>query len=132
MRIRPSWSRAIILLGVFVIFAGCQSTSHTDPSLVNESAVVEVIVIDDVVDPNDPMPVVFRSLCLSCHSMGGRGLDTAAALDGAYLRTGREKLRAWIVNPTSVEPSTQMPAYELADSEIEEILDYLRDYGNQR
>ncbi|MFN8641251.1 MAG: cytochrome c oxidase subunit II [Candidatus Binatia bacterium] len=74
--------------------------------------------------------------CVNCHRVGGTAADGAFGPDlthlmsratiaaGASANTA-DALRAWIANPDAIKPGALMPAMQLADAEVEQIVAYL-------
>ena len=69
---------------------------------------------------------LFRSVgCARCHSAEGVGRDRYP-LDGVGARLSTDTLRAWIVDPRSVDPAVRKPAYDhLPQEEVDALVEYL-------
>lgn len=70
-------------------------------------------------------PPKFKSLCVACHMVNGKGGNVGPALDGVASRFEREYLVKWLKDPEAVKPGTTMPKLPLSDDEVESIVDYL-------
>ncbi len=62
--------------------------------------------------------------CLACHSVGGLGGTTAAALDGVSARRNRENIEELLKSPSSAGADI-MPRAPLSDSQRESLIDFL-------
>jgi cytochrome c1 len=69
---------------------------------------------------------VFRSVgCTGCHSAEGVGRDRLP-LDGVGSRLSADTLRAWVVDPRSVDPSARKPAYDdLPEEDVDALVAYM-------
>jgi cytochrome c oxidase subunit 2 len=74
--------------------------------------------------------------CVNCHSLAGTnangryGPDLTHLMSRATLAAGAtpnspETLRAWIRNPSVIKPGAHMPAMQLSEPEVSELVDYL-------
>ena len=75
--------------------------------------------------------------CVNCHAIGGTiangrfGPDLTHLMSrstiaaGAAENTG-EKLRLWIQNPDAIKPGSLMPAMQLGDADLDELVRYLQ------
>lgn len=72
-----------------------------------------------------PMPVLFRSICLACHMVGGAGGVVGPALDEVYRRKSRPEMLAWIADPQGLKPGTPMPQIDMTPEQRAEIVDWL-------
>ena len=70
-------------------------------------------------------PAKFKSLCVACHQVNGKGGNVGPALDGVANRFDRPYLVKWLKNPQDIKPGTAMPKLPLEESEVESIVDYL-------
>ena len=70
-------------------------------------------------------PAKFKSLCVACHQVNGKGGNVGPALDGVANRFDRPYLVKWLKNPQEIKPGTAMPKLPLEESEVESIVDYL-------
>jgi len=75
--------------------------------------------------PAHANPQIFESVCVACHSYGGRGGAVGPALDGVGDRYTEADLRAWLHDPASVKPGTAMPNLNLSDSTLDELTTWL-------
>jgi cytochrome c oxidase subunit II len=75
--------------------------------------------------------------CISCHTVAGTvasgryGPDLTHLMARATIGAGvapntRERLRAWIKNPDDLKHGVLMPAMQLDDERLDELVDYLR------
>lgn len=71
--------------------------------------------------------VLFREVgCTGCHSAEGEG-SRRIPLDGVGGRLSPDTLRAWIVEPESVQPGVRKPAYDdLPPDEVGALVAYMR------
>lgn len=72
--------------------------------------------------------------CVNCHSLLGEGAYFAPELGNVWLRYGgkedaasaREGLKAWMKSqPSGVEGRRQMPQFNLSESELDDLIDFL-------
>ena len=70
-------------------------------------------------------PEYFRTVCIGCHAVDGRGGVVGPALDGVADRFDAGYLSKWITDPQSVKPGTTMPTLGLDQALIGELVDYL-------
>ena len=80
---------------------------------------------------------VFTSAaCISCHTVAGTvangryGPDLTHLMARATLGAGvapntREKLRVWVKNPDDLKRGALMPAMQLDDEQLDQLVDYL-------
>lgn len=70
---------------------------------------------------------VFRSVgCTGCHSAEGVGRDRLP-LGGVGARLSADTLRAWVVDPRSVDPSVRKPAYDdLPEEDVAALVAYMK------
>ncbi len=69
--------------------------------------------------------------CRGCHRIGGVGSLAAPNLDNVVRRMSEEDpalvtIHLWLRNPKGVKPNTAMPNFHLSDTEIEAIVEYLK------
>ncbi len=81
--------------------------------------------------PTKAQPQFVTALCLSCHSIDGKGAQIGPALDDAYARKNREEMLTWLRDPQSVKPGTTMPKMPLTEEQIVETVDYLQSFGGK-
>lgn len=79
----------------------------------------------------------FLSLsCVNCHTIRGTAAHGTVGPDLTHLMTRRtiaagaadndhEQLRAWIADPDSIKPGSEMPNMRLSSAEIDAVVDYL-------
>lgn len=70
-------------------------------------------------------PEKFKTLCIACHAVGGKGGVVGPALDGIADRLDPEFLDKWIADPQTVKPGTAMPKLPISDAERADIVAYL-------
>ncbi|HBS03887.1 MAG TPA: nitric oxide reductase, partial [Leptospiraceae bacterium] len=70
-------------------------------------------------------PAKFKSLCVACHQVDGKGGNVGPALDGVANRFDREYLVRWLKDPQAVKEGTTMPKLPLNEQEVTSIVDYL-------
>ena len=65
--------------------------------------------------------------CFSCHTINGRGGDMAPDLTWEGSSVQRSWLQAFLKNPNTLRPALirRMPKFNLSDSEINELTDYI-------
>jgi nitric oxide reductase subunit C len=63
--------------------------------------------------------------CFDCHMLAGTGGTSGPALDDVGLRLGEEKIGKIIANPQSVNPNATMPAFDLPQSDVEAVAEFL-------
>jgi cytochrome c oxidase subunit 2 len=77
-----------------------------------------------------------RTACINCHALQGTvgdgrfGPDLTHLMSRETLGSGaaentRDNLRAWIKNPDHFKPGALMPSMNLADAELDQLVDYL-------
>ena len=75
-----------------------------------------------------------KHACINCHTILGEGAYFAPELGNVWLRyggkedaaTAREGLKAWMkAQPSGVKGRRQMPQFNLSDSELEDLVDFL-------
>jgi cytochrome c oxidase subunit 2 len=77
-----------------------------------------------------------RSGCVNCHTVAGTiangrygpdltHLMSRATLAAGAVATSPETLRAWIRDPSGAKPGAHMPAMQLSEREVSELVDYL-------
>ena len=74
---------------------------------------------------NVKQPEVFGQICVSCHSLGGKGGTIGPALDIIGQTRDESFLKKWITDPAAVKPGTLMPKLPLAEATITELAVYL-------
>jgi cytochrome c oxidase subunit 2 len=77
-----------------------------------------------------------RTVCINCHTVNGTAgtgrfgpdlthLMSRDTLGSGVVKNTRENLRAWIKAPDQFKPGVLMPAMNLNDPEIDQLVDYL-------
>jgi len=56
-----------------------------------------------------PPPAIFGTVCIACHSVGGKGGAVGPALDGVAHRKTPAELDRWLADPAAIKPGTAMP-----------------------
>lgn len=76
---------------------------------------------------SDQKPDIFDKLCLTCHTLGGKGviIDPAPSLDNIGNVRDKDFLKRWIKDPSAVKKGTLMPKFPLSDSTISELAEFL-------
>jgi cytochrome c oxidase subunit II len=80
--------------------------------------------------------VFLGTACISCHTVNGTvatgryGPDLTHLMSRTTIAAGaapntRERLRAWIKNPDAVKPGALMPAMQLDDARLDQLVSYL-------
>ena len=80
------------------------------------------------------MPEMMKTICISCHAVGGKGGKVGPALDDVAQRYSRTELDRWLADPQGVKPGTDMPDLKLSDEVRRELVEYLLNLnggGNQ-
>lgn len=76
-----------------------------------------------------------RHACVDCHTIMGEGAYFAPELGNVWVRFGgredadsaREALKAWMKGqPSGVEGRRQMPKFDITDTELDELVDFLK------
>jgi cytochrome c oxidase subunit 2 len=91
--------------------------------------------------PTDPVAAAGRrvflgTVCMSCHAVAGTlangrdGPDLTHLMSRATIGAGtapntRERLRAWVRNPDDLKRGVLMPAMQIDDKYIDQLVDYL-------
>jgi len=70
-------------------------------------------------------PEMFKTVCISCHAVGGQGGKVGPALDGVANRFTTAELDLWLKDPQSVKPGTAMPNLNLSDEVRAELVTFL-------
>ena len=69
---------------------------------------------------------LFRSSrCISCHTLAGRGNGSAPELSGVGSKVNRRWLIAFLGNPHTFQPHTQMPRYNFSRQELLDLSQYM-------
>lgn len=80
--------------------------------------------------------VFARTACVNCHTLGGTNGDgrfgpdlthlmSRETLGAGALKNSRENLRAWIKNPDQFKPGVNMPAMNVDDAQLDQLVDFL-------
>lgn len=72
-------------------------------------------------------PDIFDKLCLTCHTLGGKGnkIVSAPTLDNIGSIRDRDFLERWLKDPNAVKKGALMPKFPLSNSTISELADFL-------
>jgi nitric oxide reductase subunit C len=70
-------------------------------------------------------PAMFKTICVSCHSVGGQGGTVGPALDGVGDKFSADYLTKWLTNPQAVKPGTAMPQLPMTGEERAELVQFL-------
>ena len=70
-------------------------------------------------------PEMFRTICVSCHALSGKGGNVGPALDDVAQRYTREELDRWLSDPQGVKPGTSMPQLPMDETVRAELVDFL-------
>ena len=76
-----------------------------------------------------PVPQMFRTICVSCHAVGGKGGKVGPALDTVATRYTPAELDKWLADPQAYKPGTAMPNLQLTPEVRQELVTYLIDLG---
>ncbi len=72
--------------------------------------------------------VLFReSMCITCHTVDGKGNGSAPELNHIATRATRGWLIAFIRNPHAFNPKTKMPQYSFSDQDVRDLVAYFED-----
>jgi len=80
--------------------------------------------------------VFLGTACISCHTVGGTvatgryGPDLTHLMSRATIGAGvapntRDRLRAWVRNPDDLKHGVLMPAMQLDDEQLDQLVEYL-------
>lgn len=81
---------------------------------------------------------VFESMaCINCHAVNGTpangrfGPDLTHLMSRTTIAAGAaentpQNLRLWIQNPNAIKPGSLMPAMQLRDSDLDEVVSYMQ------
>jgi nitric oxide reductase subunit C len=65
--------------------------------------------------------------CIGCHTLLGEGAYFAPELGNVYPRRGGEFIKVWMkAQPTHVEGRRQMPQFDLTDSQLDDLVEFLK------
>lgn len=86
-----------------------------------------ITVISSVVASNLKKPDIFDKLCLTCHTLGGKGnrIESAPVLDSIGSVRDKDFLKRWLTDPNSVKKNALMPKFPLSEAIISELVDFL-------
>jgi len=72
-------------------------------------------------------PDIFDKLCLTCHTLGGKGtrIEFAPILDNIGSLRDKDFLKRWLIDPSSIKKNSLMPKFPLSESTILELVDFL-------
>jgi nitric oxide reductase subunit C len=62
---------------------------------------------------NRPQPATFATICIACHSIGGKGGAVGPALDKVGTRMNEQQIADWLADPQKIRPGTKMPTLPL-------------------
>jgi len=86
--------------------------------------------VAQTIDPAvEESPEMFRTVCISCHALSGRGGKVGPALDGVANRYSRDELDKWLADPQAVKPGTAMPDLKLSEPVRAELVSFLMQHG---
>jgi cytochrome c2 len=78
-------------------------------------------------DPDNGGKLFRESRCISCHLVDGRGNGSASELGGTGSKVKRGWLVAFLGDPHSFQPNTEMPRYNFSETELSDISQYMMD-----
>ena len=81
--------------------------------------------VADGPNPHEGSPEIFRTICVSCHAVGGKGGNVGPALDGVAKRYSVDELDKWLADPQAVKPGTAMPNLGLSVETRRELTTWL-------
>ncbi|CAM2006204.1 c-type cytochrome [Acanthopleuribacter pedis] len=105
-----------------------------EPDLAEKIQATQVVTRQTTSDHKAlPQPEMFRTICMSCHALGGKGGVVGPALDTVAAKYSRAQLDLWLKNPQEVKPGTSMPKLPMDDTVRRELVDFLLSYqgGNE-
>jgi len=71
---------------------------------------------------------LFRSsMCISCHTVDGRGNGSAPELMGVGSKVSRAWLVSFLANPHAFQPDTAMPQYDFTRQDLIDLSQYMMD-----
>lgn len=72
-------------------------------------------------------PEIFDKLCLTCHTLSGKGtrIEPAPNLDNIGSIRDKDFLKRWLTDPSSVKKNPLMPKFPLSEATISELADFL-------
>ena len=129
MRMLPTLLLSIICLAA----TGCDQKLSTlagpTPSLEPTFASVQSQIFETT-------DVAGRQACVNCHTIGGTngkgtfGPDLTHLMSREMIAAGaaentRESLRLWVKNPDDIKPGARMPAMQLNDQQLDDVVAYL-------
>lgn len=85
----------------------------------------EIVLAKVATDETAERPAYFDTICVACHSVGGRGGGVGPALDGVAGRFDRADLDRWLADPQAVKPGTAMPNLGLSEELRAELVAWL-------
>lgn len=71
-----------------------------------------------------PQPAML-SVCIACHSVGGKGGNVGPTFDGIGARMTEDEIAAFIGDPQAIRPGTAMPNLGLSEPVKNELASYL-------
>lgn len=87
------------------------------------SAVVTIAVATQSADGAN----LFRTKCMMCHAIGGKGGTTGPDLTNSYSKLGADGILKKMNHPKSSNPSTRMPQFAgMSDNSKNAIVEYLK------
>lgn len=139
MKLRPSWVRSWLRDPRAIDSNARMPLFRIDPaegdaligflfSLRPSDALVAAVEQASAEPPGDAGngEVLFReSRCISCHTVEGKGNDSAPELSKVGSKAARGWLLQFLKDPQSFNPSTRMPAYGFSAGEVRDIVAYL-------
>ncbi len=72
-------------------------------------------------------PEIFDKLCLTCHTLNGKGnrIEGAPIFDNIGSIRDKDFLGRWLKDPKSIKSNSLMPKFPLSESTINELVDFL-------
>ncbi|MBP9905682.1 MAG: cytochrome c [Rhodoferax sp.] len=69
--------------------------------------------------------------CIGCHTLLGEGAYFAPELGNVYKRRGPDFIKAWIASqPTHIPGRRQMPQFNFTETQLNDLVEFLRWTGN--
>ncbi len=70
-------------------------------------------------------PALLSTVCIACHTIGGKGGAVGPTLDRVNERFTAAELKVWLSNPQQVRPGTAMPNLGLTPAQVDELTSWL-------
>mgnify|MGYP001619401440 CR=1 FL=1 len=74
------------------------------------------------------MPIIYKNMCTSCHSLGGSGGNVGPALDVIGDKLNAEEIMKWLRDPMALKADSKMPKLPLTEEQIAELAGFLSQF----